>query len=189
MNLDRLAKNGNFDEAYKLACMGIPENDWRRLAMDALSAVNLNVSRKCFVRLRELKFINLVQGLELAKKEERQNDNVSLGDICALLGKYAEAAKYYKLGHENVKAIEMYTELNMWDHATQVAQEKGGGGEGSTDILRKKARMLLKRNELMAAANTYMQIGEYTTAIDIFGPNQWLDNLIEVARKLKKSET
>jgi intraflagellar transport protein 122 len=80
----------------------------------------------------------------------------------------------------------MYTELNMWDQATLIAQDDGGG---STDILRKKAKMLLNRNELMAAANVYMQIGEYAVAIDIFGPNGWLDNLIEVARKLKKSET
>jgi intraflagellar transport protein 122 len=88
--LDRLVKRGDFDEAYKIACLGIPEGDWRRLAMESLSAMNFEVSRKSFVRLRDLKYINLVKAFEVAKSEGRHNDNVCLGDINAAQGKYAE---------------------------------------------------------------------------------------------------
>lgn len=75
----------------------------------------------------------------------------------------------------------------MWDQATIIAQEEGDS-LGSSDILRKKAKMLLNRKEYMAAANTFVQIGEYMTAIDIIGPNKWMDNLIEVARKVKSTD-
>jgi intraflagellar transport protein 122 len=92
LTLNRLVKNGDFTDAYKLACLGVPEGDWRRLAMESLSAVNFDVSRKSFVRLRDMKFINLIQAFEVAKQEGRHNDNVCLGDICAVLGKYSEVS-------------------------------------------------------------------------------------------------
>lgn len=80
----------------------------------------------------------------------------------------------------------MFTDLNMWDHATRMAEETNTDYGG---ILKKKAKILMDRNDLLAAATTYMEVGDFMQAIEILGPNNWLDKLIEVARKLNKSET
>ncbi|KAJ3026188.1 hypothetical protein HK097_006508, partial [Rhizophlyctis rosea] len=73
----------------------------------------------------------------------------------------------------------------MWDHATALAQDL----HTPTDsILAAKAAMHQSRNDLLAAAQTYIQLGDYIQAIDILGENGWIDQLMDVARKLEKSE-
>lgn len=94
LTLDRLIKNGSFSEAYKLSCMGAPESDWRRLAMDAMINGHYEVSIKSFVRLRDLKFINLIQHYQSLQKEGYENSNVFIGEIFAALGKYTEASPF-----------------------------------------------------------------------------------------------
>ena len=55
--------------------------------------------------------------------------------------------------------------------------------------MKKKAKMHRDRNDLVEAAKTYIEVGDYLQAIDILGPNKYLDKLMEVARKLSKNET
>ena len=69
---------------------------------------------------------------------------------------------FKRCGHPE-KAIEMYTELNMWDFATQVAEETK---VSRTDILAKKAQMLEDQKDATAAAATYLDLGEYSKAIN-----------------------
>jgi len=45
--------------AYKIACIGVTEQDWRALGIEALLDKNFYLSRKAFVRIRDLKFIDL----------------------------------------------------------------------------------------------------------------------------------
>ncbi|KAJ3115409.1 hypothetical protein HK098_006954, partial [Nowakowskiella sp. JEL0407] len=112
------------------------------------------------------------------------------------------AAKLYKRSGNIQKAIEMYTDLNMWDYATQVASESATSPSSDasslnnssnntilSEILKQKAQTLQSRNDLLAAATTYTEIGDYIQAITILGTNGYLDNLIQIARKLNKSET
>ncbi|KAJ3220794.1 hypothetical protein HK099_004014 [Clydaea vesicula] len=185
--LERYMEKGDFVDAYKLACLGATEGDWRKLALESLQGLNWEISKKCFIRLRELKFIDLIQTFENAKAEGVNEDvNSCLAEILALSEKYHEAAKFYKQAGNFQKAIDMYTQLNMWDFATKIALESD---ISPTEILKMKAKMQFERNDLLAAAATYTEVGMFNEAIDILGPNGWLDNLIEVARKLNKSET
>jgi intraflagellar transport protein 122 len=45
--------------AYKIACIGVTEQDWRALGIESLLAKNFALARKAFVRIRDLKFIDL----------------------------------------------------------------------------------------------------------------------------------
>ena len=82
---------------YKTACLGVTESDWRQLGIEALKAMNFNMARNSFVRIRALNFI------ELTDKTERQHTSMSTtersnlskilpGKIYCLLGKYKEAS-------------------------------------------------------------------------------------------------
>lgn len=45
--------------AYKIACIGVTEQDWRALGIESLLEKNFSLARKAFVRIRDLKFIDL----------------------------------------------------------------------------------------------------------------------------------
>ncbi len=48
--------------------VGITDSDWRLLALEALQGLNLDIARKAFIRILDLKFIELLNSMENAKK-------------------------------------------------------------------------------------------------------------------------
>ena len=47
--------------AYKLACLGVPDNDLRFLGMESLQNQDFDIAEKCFVKLKDLPFIDLAK--------------------------------------------------------------------------------------------------------------------------------
>ncbi|KAJ3016424.1 hypothetical protein HKX48_004032 [Thoreauomyces humboldtii] len=185
-SLERYLDKKDYEAAYRIACLGVTETDWRRLAMEALEGMRLDVAHESFVRTRDVHFINLVRAAQRAQAEGKLDTQMLLADMHAYSGKFAEAASLYKKSGHQQKAIDMFTELNMWDQATQVAQDTHTNTE---NILQRKAQMQQERNDLMAAADTYIQVNDFMKAIDILGPHGWLDKLITVARRLEATDT
>ncbi|KAJ3071027.1 hypothetical protein HDU98_005913 [Podochytrium sp. JEL0797] len=185
-SLERYLDKKDFDPAYKVACLGVTENDWRRLAMDSLEGLNFEVAKKAFVRLRDSQYLDLIKLIERMKHDGKyEMDNV-VGEINAYISKFHEAARLFKRAGNHTRAIQMYTDLNMWDYATQIASETN---MDPLDILKRKAQIQQDRNDLLAAANTYIEVGDYLQAINIIGPSGAVDRLIEITRKLKKSDS
>ncbi|KAJ3276500.1 hypothetical protein HK104_003648, partial [Borealophlyctis nickersoniae] len=185
-SLERYLERKEFDAAYQIACLGVTEGDWKKLAMEALEGLRLEIAKKAFMRLRDVRWLDLIRDIERMKAAGKNETDLFLADIYAYAGRYHEAAKLYKRSHHQQKAIDMYTELNMWEYATQIAQETNINTE---DILKRKAQMQHDRNDLLAAATTYIEVGDYMQAIDILGPNGWHEKLMDVARRLDRSET
>ncbi|KAJ1568295.1 hypothetical protein HK405_002985 [Cladochytrium tenue] len=184
--IDRYIGKKEFGSAYEICCLGATESDWRRLAFEALEGLDFDVARRVFMRLRDVFFLDLLGAFDKLKAEGKSEPDLFLGEIFAYLGRFHEAAKAFKKSGNHQRAIEMYTELNMWDHATQLAAET------KTDtslILKRKARTQQDRNDLVAAAATYMEVGDYLQAINILGPSGSLDKLLEITRRLKKTDT
>lgn len=96
-----------------------------------------------------------------------------MADIYAFRGKYREAARLYqKAGHEQ-KALNMFTDLRMFDAAQEYL-----GSEDNIDrkaLLRKKADWAKNINEPRAAAEMYLSAGDTAKAIEIIGENGWID--------------
>jgi intraflagellar transport protein 122 len=46
--------------AYKVACLGVTDSDWKLLAVSALQAMKLDIARKAFIRIRDMRFIDLL---------------------------------------------------------------------------------------------------------------------------------
>ncbi|KAJ3025722.1 UNVERIFIED_CONTAM: hypothetical protein HDU68_006772 [Siphonaria sp. JEL0065] len=185
-SLERYLEKKEFEPGYKVACLGVTESDWRRLAMDSLEGLNFDVAKKAFVRLRDTKFLDLLKLIDRMKGEGKyEMDNV-VGEINTYVGKFHEAARLFKRAGNHTRAIQMYTELNMWEYATQIAAETN---MDPVDILKRKAQIQQDRNDLLAAASTYIEVGDYLQAINIIGPSGAVDRLIEITRRLKKSDT
>ncbi|XP_066051517.1 intraflagellar transport protein 122 homolog isoform X1 [Chamaea fasciata] len=175
-----------FKEAYQIACLGVTDADWRELAMEALEGLEFDTAKKAFTRVRDLRYLELISSIEDRKKQGENNNDLFLADVYAYQGKFQEAAKLYKRsGHESL-ALEMYSDLRMFDHAKEFL---GSGDPKDTKMLIKKQADWAKDiNDPKAAVQMYLSAGEHMKAIEISGDHGWVDMLIEIARKLDKAE-
>ncbi|KAM6387307.1 intraflagellar transport protein 122 homolog isoform 2-T2 [Pluvialis apricaria] len=175
-----------FKEAYQIACLGVTDTDWKELAMEALEGLEFETAKKAFTRVRDLRYLELISSIEVRKKHGENNNDLFLADVYAYQGKFHEAAKLYKKsGHENL-ALDMYSDLRMFDYAKDFL---GSGDPKDTKMLIKKQADWAKNiNEPKAAVEMYLSAGEHMKAIEISGDHGWVDMLIEIARKLDKAE-
>uniref|UniRef100_A0A3Q1FPD5 Intraflagellar transport protein 122 homolog n=1 Tax=Acanthochromis polyacanthus TaxID=80966 RepID=A0A3Q1FPD5_9TELE len=175
-----------FKEAYQIACLGVTDSDWRDLATEALEGLDFDTAKKAFIRIRDLRYLELINSIEERKKRGENDNELFLADVYAYQGKFHEAAKLYKrTGHES-RALSMYTDLRMFEYAKDFV--------GATDpkssriLMTKQADWAKSSKEPRAAAEMYLSAGEHLKAIDIIGEHGWADMLIDIARKLDKAE-
>ncbi|XP_071406264.1 intraflagellar transport protein 122 homolog isoform X2 [Pithys albifrons albifrons] len=175
-----------FKEAYQIACLGVTDADWRELAMEALEGLEFETAKKAFTRVRDLRYLELISSIEERKKRGENDKDLFLADVYAYQGKFHEAAKLYKRsGHENL-ALEMFSDLRMFDHAKDFL---GSGDPKDTKMLiKKQADWARNINDPKAAVEMYLSAGEHMKAIELSGHHGWVDMLIEIARKLDKAE-
>ena len=117
-NIFKSINSGDFTNAYKVACLGATESDWRILAMKALRASRTDIAKYCFSKLKDIKYLSLIEYIEkgtpvltqLSNGSKRIQDSNSFGDrgsatstldqtwqaeILAYEGFHLEAAKAY----------------------------------------------------------------------------------------------
>ena len=66
-----------FREAYKIACLGVTETDWDHLAQSALEGLEFEVARKAFTRIRNLRYLELIQSIEVRVAYFFQSSNLT----------------------------------------------------------------------------------------------------------------
>ncbi|KFQ73826.1 Intraflagellar transport protein 122, partial [Phoenicopterus ruber ruber] len=175
-----------FKEAYQIACLGVTDTDWKELAMEALEGLEFETAKKAFTRVRDLRYLELISSIEERKKHGENNNELFLADVYAYQGKFHEAAKLYKKsGHENL-ALDMYSDLRMFDYAKDFLAS--GDPKDTKMLIKKQADWAKNINEPKAAVEMYLSAGEHMKAIEISGDHGWVDMLIEIARKLDKAE-
>ncbi|XP_076048143.1 intraflagellar transport protein Oseg1 [Oratosquilla oratoria] len=173
-------------EAYRIACLGVTDGDWEALAKSALEDQDFGIAKKAFTRVRDLKYLELIHAIEERRKKGEVDTDGFLADILAHQGRFSEAAKLYKkCGHEQA-AMNMYSDLRMFDLAQEFL-----GSDDTTDkklLIKKKADWAKNINEPRAAAEMYISAGETLKAIEIMGENGWVDMLVDVGRKADKAD-
>mmetsp|Transcript_102146 Transcript_102146/g.284436 ORF Transcript_102146/g.284436 Transcript_102146/m.284436 type:complete len:1297 (+) Transcript_102146:78-3968(+) len=216
-SLYRYIEKKDFETAYKVACLGVTDADWRLLALDALQSLRFDIARKSFIRIRDMRYIDLLNRItqqygnrtSLTHEEEQ----LVTAQVLAFQGKYSEAAQFYGRAKQYHMAVEMYTELRKWDEAKHWAQqgEKAGAGSRAAanagsdskeheDILAKDDSiaqgLILKQaasseedGDLRAAGEMYLTAGQHRKAVEIFIKIAALDSLIEVVRQLTAADT
>jgi intraflagellar transport protein 122 len=64
--------------------------------MEALEALDLNIAKKAFIRIRELRYLELIHRVEERRRHGENNNDVFLADVYSYEGKHQEAARLYK---------------------------------------------------------------------------------------------
>jgi intraflagellar transport protein 122 len=186
-SLYRFLEKRDFAAAYRIACLGVTDSDWRQLAHDALKALNLDIARRAYVRLKDTRYIELVGRIEAERRQAGHDDQVLIATVLAHQGKFQEAAKLYCKANRVERAIEMFSDLRKWEEARQYAHT--ASGESAQELVRRQAMWAEQSNDMSAAYSTYLQAGETLKAIQILGTAGWTDKLIEVARGLSSGQT
>lgn len=105
----RFLEKKDFEMAYKLACLGVTEQDWRALGVEALQAKDFMYAKKAFCRIKDLKFIDLTERAAIDNKNRNLDDQWLNGQVLALLGKHSEAVAHYKKNEKWQNAILLLT--------------------------------------------------------------------------------
>lgn len=183
-SMDLYIQQKDFQRAYQIGCLGVTDYDWYKLAVQALEDSKLQVAKKSFIRIRDLKHLQLIKEFQL--DQSPANPEVRLAEVLQHEGNHEDAAKLFKKGGEAQKATDIYTELKMWDKAAQGAE---ASRVNETEVLKKKVEEEETKQDFMAAAQTYVELGDFYQAAVVYGQNKHYEDLRNLARKISKLET
>lgn len=129
-------KKVDFETAYRVASLGVTEDDWRFLALMSLQKLQMHIAKKAFIRLRDLRHLDLLDDIQqYIKANGKGKDSKDLSDdqlhmvtalVAAFQGRFGEAAAQFCAANEHQKAIDMYTDLRKWEDAKKLAQQFEG---------------------------------------------------------------
>ncbi|XP_062523005.1 intraflagellar transport protein 122 homolog [Corticium candelabrum] len=175
-----------FLDAYQVACLGVTEGDWRALAMEALEGLDFEIAKKAFIRIRELRYLELVHNIEERKRRGETNNDIFLADVYSYEGKHQEAARLYKQAGYASKAMDMFSDLRQFEHAKEYL---GTANVGNVQqLIKKQAEWCNTSNDPRAASEMYIYAGDFMKGIEIVGQNGWMEKLMEIARSLNKTQ-
>ncbi|XP_034942292.1 intraflagellar transport protein 122 homolog [Chelonus insularis] len=179
-------EEGMFEEAYAVACLGVAESDWLALGMAALDKLQLSIAHATFARLKKLRYIEVVNEIEDKLKSGEWGQEACMATAAAAMGRLREAAKLYQKAGLQQYALDMYSDLRMFD----IAQEfiASGNTQDKTILLRKRAEWAKSLGEPRAAAEMFLAAGDIERAINIISEYGWIDMLIKVGRQLDKAD-
>jgi len=185
-SLYRYLEKRDFAAAYRIACLGVTDVDWKQLAQEALKALSLDIARRAYSRLRDTRYVDLVNRIEAERRQAGHDDQVLIATVLAHQGKLQEAARLYCKANRVERAIDMFSDLRKWDEARQYAHN--ATAEHAQELVRRQAKWAEDTNDLSVAYQTYLAAGEPLKAIHILGEKGWVDQIAEVARSLQASQ-
>eukprot|EP00817_Percolomonadidae_sp_ATCC50343_P007795 CAMPEP_0117420108 /NCGR_PEP_ID=MMETSP0758-20121206/1516_1 /TAXON_ID=63605 /ORGANISM="Percolomonas cosmopolitus, Strain AE-1 (ATCC 50343)" /LENGTH=951 /DNA_ID=CAMNT_0005201535 /DNA_START=652 /DNA_END=3504 /DNA_ORIENTATION=- len=184
-SLHRYIQNEDFKSAYKVACLGVTDTDWKLLAFHALMGMDFSVARKSFIRIRNYKYIDLLNKFERQLVAKNYDKNMFLAEIFAYQGKFDDASNKYIAAKNPKAAIDMLCDLQKWDKAKQIAKRIGKEtGINMNDLIFKQAHLAEEDGDKKVAAELYQACGELKKAIKINGEKKWWQPLREIMNGL-----
>ncbi|XP_024523366.1 intraflagellar transport protein 122 homolog isoform X2 [Selaginella moellendorffii] len=179
-------RTGDYQNAYRVACMGVTEMDWRELALEAMKGQDWKVARAGFMRLRDVPFLDL-----LSHAADYQPCHLAACTY-AFQGDFEAAAQAYCESGEVDKAMEMYADLRMFEKAKALAeciQNKDQNNKANVrDIIQRQAEWTEETNDHNTAVDMYIIAGQPQKALSILAAHGPALKLIEVSRRLNKSD-
>lgn len=111
----------------------------------------------------------------MREKQKRSEvpKEVLQAETCAFSGKYKEAARFYQKCGQTMRALEMYSDLRMFDLAQEFL--KDGSENEKRELIKKRAEWAYSVKEPRAAAELLLSAGEHKKAIEIVSEQGWAD--------------
>uniref|UniRef100_A0A0N4ZE90 Intraflagellar transport protein 122 homolog n=1 Tax=Parastrongyloides trichosuri TaxID=131310 RepID=A0A0N4ZE90_PARTI len=175
-----------YKEAYEIATLGVTESDWGILANNALENLDLQIARKSFAKIKDCRSLMLLYEIEDMLQKGHPKPLV-LGTILAHQCRFREAANMYQENGFEMNALDMFSELRMFDEAQEYMLKASIDTQKA--ILRKKAEWAQLSNNQSVAAQMLVDSGDFDKAIQVMIANDWLDMIIQTLRKVDKSDT
>ncbi|KAJ7520920.1 hypothetical protein O6H91_19G029500 [Diphasiastrum complanatum] len=182
---------GDFESAYEVACLGVTEVDWRTLALQALQAQSWKIAVAGFTHIKDIPFLDLVNLLNLGEGTRYHKSHI-VALVLSYEGRFKEAADAYCEVGEIAKAMEMYADLRMFDEAKALADscQKNDASKDTNvqEIIQRQAERTEETNDHETAADMFLIAGQPDKALKILVEHGPASKLIEVARKLKRTD-
>jgi intraflagellar transport protein 122 len=85
--MEKYINQNDYNKAYEIGSLGIAKSEWKKLGIEALEHLNLQVAMKCFVRIQEFAYLEGIRHLESYGKKEA---DLFMAEIYTLSGNYNE---------------------------------------------------------------------------------------------------
>jgi len=108
-----------FVKAYKIGCLGVNKQDWLFLAFEAIKNKEFVIARKVFIKLKNMKYLELAATTEEMSKMGESNSLIE-AEILASQKNYKEAAHLLIQDGNYNKTLELYVELKMWKNVDKI---------------------------------------------------------------------
>lgn len=185
----------DYELAYRFACLGATESDWKMLAKRSLRSKRLNIAHKCFSKLRDDKYLSLLEIIQVngpasfsengkdqegpGKRPRNQlvttegtvsnvdSESVALwrAEVLAYEGHFGEAAKIYARMGNVEQAIRLLVDLRRWDDARMFSQN--AGRSDLNDLIMGQANWQDEIGEWSSASELYLSLGRYMQAAGV----------------------
>ncbi|EGR29567.1 intraflagellar transport protein, putative [Ichthyophthirius multifiliis] len=164
----------DFQQAYEVALLGVTDADLLHLGNEALIASQFMIAKKCYVKLKKLDFVYLLERAERDKIKNQFNESIYQGELFALQQKFHEAENAFVKANQRQKAKEMYITLKDFTKAKRVAnsevltpQSRQGQRQGSpkndNGFVQEKSKELIKQE-----AEWKQKTGDWKEAGELF---------------------
>lgn len=175
-----------FEKAYAIACLGVTDSDWYALGVTALNSLEFNIAYAAFSKTKKMQLVEMVSEIEDKLKTGEFSKEACRATAAAAMGKLRDAAKLYQKAGLQHEALNMYSDLRMFDSAQEFIAS--GNNQDKKALLRKRAEWAKSLGEPRAAAEMFLSAGDLNKAIQIISEHGWIDMLIKVGRQLDKAE-
>ena len=166
--------------------MRVTDHDWDQLAHAALESMEIDVAKKCLSRTSNFLLLDLITRYQESHGTNRTAELSFRGDVLAYRNQLNEASKLYKqAGHED-KAVNMFTDMRMFDQAQELI--RAGDSQFKKSLAMRKADWVNNINEPRAAAEMYLSAGETARAIEIMGQHGWVDMIMTTVQQLDRAD-
>jgi intraflagellar transport protein 122 len=175
-----------FDKAFAIACLGVADSDWFTLGVAALDHLEFNIAFEAFARTKKLKYVELVLEIEEKLNSGEWGREACMATAAAAMGKLQEAAKLYQKAGLQQEALNMYSDLKMFEIAQEFLTSENS--QDRTVLLRRRAEWAKSLGEPRVAAEMFLSAGDVQRSIKIISEYGWIDMLIKVGRQLDKAD-
>jgi intraflagellar transport protein 122 len=159
-----LMAKGDLRGARTVSSLGVPDSDWKALGREALLSGDFDTARKAFLRLRNVRGLELIDSIRRAGGAASSSavKDLARAEILASEGQFAEAAQVFVRAGSLQRASDLLffappSQLSAVRRALTAAA--GPGAASLPSLLRQQAETLQAAGEWDAAAEAWVSAG------------------------------